>query len=1170
MARKYELISELYDRTCKTVVSNPQSWQKFLESACRNYKLRFDEQLLIFAQRPDATAVLEIERWNTSFGRWVNKGAKGIAVFEDADRSRQRLTHYFDISDTHESRYSRPVPLWNMRDEYDASVIETLESTFGELENKSSLSNAVMSAAQNAAEDNLPDYLNDLVYISEDSFLEELSEDMIASLYKKVVTNSVAYMMMSRLGINAEEYFEADDFRDVTNFNTQDTLNALGIATSDIAEMGLSEISKTVMALDKENRIIDEQRQFDYNKDNKDERSQNDGRNHIHDGGRLQSSEPDSARTVGSDSRQMVEDEENLSERTSQNPVLQSFDERDAYSALGGSSAESDRVGGNLGQTDGTERGTDGADESERYDEMGSLDEQHQEFSTGNREGTGNIQLEYYDREHEDKSLPFFGGDDTIREILGTTPHLSASKEEIKDFFERNTNNSDRTEYVKSIFNNDYTELTLKDGRTVGYKTFQNVLHLWEGSYNNRTAQSYYDWGVIAQHFEAMRLLGELSDEIKPLPSTDSQLSLIESSQAEEKKTSAFTFSQEVIDAVLTRGSGVSEGKMRIYEQFEKSLSAKENADFLKNEYGLGGSYPVIIGAGIDENHDGKGITLSKGFGNGAPKLTLKWNQVEKRIGELIRMDRYLNPKEKEQYPKWLEKQEERRAELAEQQRNREILSSAPPEIENNDVETEARYEYHLGDTVYIGASEYEILSFDDERVMLYDTEMPLFNKGFERSEFDRKVRENPMNEHLRVTVLPAAEKADTGENIAQNDTETEQKTDYEDAFFINREQESVTWMYFNPDSNAGGQYVTNELSFDEIREAAQSHKSADDFFDYLGSIANQTLADVGTEWFEEADNAFKQTPDLTGCTSATMEALLENAERSDMVATNIGKVPIEDYREIVAVQNGFDSYDEMYNEGIRIGNGYDKELEPIVPAWEQKKKEKVKSFDLHPDVPMAERNNFDLRSNPVEQVGKKERFHRNMEAIKVLKECEFENRFATPEEQLVLSKYVGWGGLPEAFDENNSAWADEFVELYTLLSPEEYASARESTLTAFYTPPAVINAIYKAMEQMGFREGNLLEPSCGIGNFIGMLPKSMENAKVYGVELDTVSAGIAQQLYQKSSIAAQGFEEVNVPDSFFDGVIGNVPFGDFKVTDKRYDKYNFLIHDYFFGATRS
>ena len=1173
MARKYELISELYDRTCKTVVSNPQNWQNFLQSACRNYKLRFDEQLLIFAQRPDATAVLEIERWNTSFGRWVNKGAKGIAVFEDANRSRQRLIHYFDISDTHESRYSRPVPIWEMKDEYADSVIETLESSFGELERKNSLGNAIMSAAQNAAEDNLPDYLNDLVYNSENSFLEELSEDMIASLYKKVVANSVAYMMMSRLGINAEEYFETDDFRDVTNFNTQDTLNALGIATSDIAEMGLSEISKTVMALDKENRTFDRRNGFEYNKDeNKNERSFDDERNHIHEAGRLPDSRLDITGTAGGDSRQMVADEENLSEATSQNPILQSSDEGNSDTALGGSSRESDRLGGELSQADGSESRSNRTDESGRYDEVGRIDEQHPQLRTGNREGTDNLRLEYYDRRHEDKSLPFFGNDDTIREILGTTPHLKASKEEIKDFFELNTDSESRTEYIKSIFNNDYTELTLKDGRTVGYKTFQNVLHLWEGSYNNRTAQSYYDWGVIAQHFEAMRLLGELSDEIKPLPSTDMQMSLISNSQAEEQKSSAFSFSQEIIDAVLTRGSGISEGKMRIYEQFEKSLSAKENADFLKNEYGWGGSYPVIVGAGIDENHDGKGITLSKGFGNDAPKLILKWNQVEKRIGELIRMDRYLNPKEKEQYPKWLEKQEERRAELAEQQRNREILSATPPETENNEIETEVRYEYHLGDTVYIGASQYEILSFDENRVMLYDFDMPLFNKELSREEFDRKVRENPINDHLKVSVLPAEEKAVTGENKAQNDTETVQDfspiTGYDDAFFIDRDNESVTWMYYNPDSNAGGQYVTNTLSFDEIKEAAKTHKSSDDFFDYLGSIADQTLADVGTEWFEEAENAFSQTPDYTECTPETMEALIETAERSDMVATNIGKVPIEDYREIVAVQNGFDSYDEMYNEGIRIGNGYDKEPEPIVPAWEQKKKSKVKSFDLHPNIPMAERYNFDLANNEVEQVGKKERFRRNIMAIQLLKKCQEENRFATPEEQIILSKYVGWGGIPEAFDERNSAWSTEYLELSSVLTPDEYAAARESTLTAFYTPPEVSTAIYKALEQMGFQEGNLLEPSCGIGNFIGMLPKSMENAKVYGVELDTISAGIAQQLYQKSSIAAQGFEEVNVPDSFFDGVIGNVPFGDFKVADKRYDKYNFFIHDYFFAKS--
>ena len=803
---------------------------------------------------------------------------------------------------------------------------------------------------------------------------------------------------------------------------------------------------------------------------------------------------------------------------------------------------------------------------------MGSPDEQHQELGTGNREESGNIRLEYYDRNHEDKSLPFFGGDDTIREILGTTPHLSASKEEIKDFYERNTDNATRTEYIKGIFNNDYTRLTLNDGRLVGYKTFQNVLHLWEGEYENRTAQSFYDWGVIAQHFEAMRLLGELTDTMKPIPSMDGQLTLIMGNQAEEQKTSAFTFSQEIIDAVLTRGSGVSEGKMRIYEQFEKSISAKENADFLKNEYGWGGSYPVIIGAGIDEQHDGKGITISKGIGSDKPHITLSWSQVEKRIGDLIRMDRYLNPKEKEKYPEWLEKQEERRAELAEQRKNREILSTAPPEPENKEDEPEAQYEYHLGDSVYIGASQYEILSFDENRVMLYDFDMPLFNKELSREEFDRKVRENPMNDHLKVRVLPAEEKAVTGENEVQNNTETVQdfspKTGYDDAFYIDRDNESVTWMYYNPDSNAGGQYVTNTLSFDEIQQAAREYDSAEDFFDYLGSIANQELADVGTEWFVDADREFHRTPDLTDCTSATMEALIENAERTDMVATNIGNVPIEDYREIVATQNGFDSYEEMYNEGVRIGNGYDKKPEPIVPAWEQKKKSKVKSFDLHPDIPMSERHNFDLANNQVEEVNKKERFHRNYAAIKVLKDCQNENRFATPDEQKILSRYVGWGGIPEAFDERAGAWHTEYAMLKNTLTPEEYVSARESTLTAFYTPPEVSTAIYKVLEQMGFQEGNLLEPSCGIGNFIGMLPKSMENAKVYGVELDTISAGIAQQLYQKSSIAAQGFEEVNVPDSFFDGVIGNVPFGDFKVSDKRYDKYNFLIHDYFFAKS--
>ena len=1055
MARKYDLISELYNRTCKTVVSNPQNWQAFLASACRNYKLRYDEQLLVYAQRPDATAVLEIEQWNKIFGRWVNRGARGIAVFADENRSRQRLTHYFDISDTHESRYSRTVPIWDMRQEYEADVIETLESTFGEIENKSSLAEAIMGAARNAAEDNIPDYLQDLYYATEGSSFEEVEEDIVAFIYKNVVTNSVAYMMMSRLGVDTDGYFELDDFRDVTNFNTQETLNALGFATSDIAEMGLTEISKTITALNRQNRIIVGQDRNEYNKvENNDERSLDNERTDLHDGGRLQPSEPETSTAAGSDFGQIRSDEERFSEGTSQSPLLQSPDEGRTDTALGGSGTESQQDGGNNPEPDGTERGSERTDESGGYDEMGSSDELPSQLGTGNRESGSDIRLEYYDRTHEDKSLPFFGRDEVINEILRTTPHLSASLEEIKDYYERNPDNKDRTEYIKSIFNNDYTELTLEDGRTVGYKTFENVLHLWEGKYDSRTAQSFYDWAVIARHFEAMRLLGELSDSIKPLPSMDGQMTFILDGRAEEKKTSAFTFSQEIIDAVLANGSGFSEGKMRIYEQFEKSLSAKENADFLKNEYGWGGSYPVIIGAGIDESHDGKGITITKGIGKENPHITLSWSQVEKRIGELIRMDRYLNPKEKERYPQWLESQEERRAKIEETKRNREILSNAPPEQELAEKEPEeaeisqdVKYEYHLGDKVYIGASEYEILSVDDERVMLYDYDMPLFNKEFSRTEFDRKVRENPMNEHLIVKEEPAEERNETEE-----------------------------------------------------------------------------------------------------------------------VQTNMGSMPIEDYREIVASQSGFDSYDEMYHQGYRIGNGYDKEPEPVVPAWEQKKK--VKGFDLHPDVSMAERHTFNLKENEVETVGKKERFRRNIMAIQLLKKCQEENRFATPEEQIILSKYVGWGGLSEAFDENNSAWATEYLELSSVLTPEEYASARESTLTAFYTPPEVITAIYKAMEQMGFKEGNLLEPSCGIGNFIGMLPDTMQDSKIYGVELDTISAGIAQQLYQKTTIAAQGFEETNLPDSFFDGVVGNVPFGDFKVSDKRYDKHKFLIHDYFFAKS--
>ena len=1412
MARKYDLISELYSRTCKTVVMNPQNWEAFLRSACRNFKLRFDEQLLVYAQRPDATAVLEIERWNGSFGRWVNRGAHGIAVFEDADRSKQRLIHYFDISDTHESRYSRPVPIWQMKPEYSEDIIDTLESTFGELYDKSSLEAAILSAAKNAVEDNIPDYLSDLLYSIENSLLDGVSEEEISFIYRETVQNSVAYMLMSRLGLDTEGFFEPDDFRGTVNFTTPETLNALGFATSDIAEMGLTEISRTITALDRENRIIAGNGKADYNigRENN-ERSFGNERDQIYNAGRLSASQPDNAGAAGSVSRQIRSDEEEVSKGTSQSPLLQSSDELHPDRTLGGDRAESLDDGGNADKADGGEGRNHGEPESSGYDVVGSENEQFEEPGAGDRESGSNLRL-VYDRQHEDKSLPFFGKDEVINEILGTTPHLKASKDEIRAFYENTPDDTARTEYIKSIFNDDYTDLILSDGRRVGYKTFENVLHFWEGSYLSRTAQSYYDWGVVAKHFEAMRLLGELQDTIKPLPSLNGQLTLM--FEAEDKKSSAFTFSQEIIDAVLTRGSGVSEGKMRIYEQFEKSLSAKENADFLKNEYGWGGSYPVIIGAGIDEQHDGKGITISKGIGSDKPNVKLTWTQVEKRISELIRLDRYLNPKEKEFYPKWLQKQEERRAELAEERKNREILNTAPPEKKSEKVsdntEPSFDYEYHLGDTVYMGADEYEILSFDDERVMLHDMQYPLFQKEMDRAEFDRKVRENPMNDYLKVKELQPKK-----EIVFDPNTTPIGDDDY---YFHRPGMGEFEAIYYNPDSNAGGQFVVLHIPYELIAEAKENSNSVNGFYEYIDSKAYTELIDVGTQEFSDYLEAYAEPEsDYIGRTEETMQALISQAERvlkndgkdvsysaikaananaivlyqvgdffelygndavymSDTFALNltnktvdgervsmcgipsgqletylnmltdrgndvaiaslengeritrtvvstnkedpvqsqpVGRIeylddngdvihtdeysseyqfkkdideessfgtrlrfyvyrnadgktidqsfitkldtplnvyeiidspylqaaepetPLDrakalideycreefereegaDYSDLSAVEvaytttedekheiqakvnlvdfsigtfvdgtlvrtEQYDSLEQLVENGLP-GLSFDdlvyvsdEELAPfyaktedVLPSW-QPKRTRVQTFDLHPDIPMSERYTFDLASHAVEEVSKKERFRRNLMAIQLLKKCQDENRFATPDEQEILSKYVGWGGIPEAFDENNSSWATEFLELSAVLTPDEYDSAKASVLTAFYTPPAVISAIYKAMEQMGFREGNILEPSCGIGNFIGMLPLSMQEAKMYGVEIDKVSAGIAQQLYQKTSIAARPFEEANVPDSFFDAIVGNVPFGDIRINDRRYNKHNFLIHDYFFAKS--
>ena len=1276
MARKYELLSEMYDKTTKTM-TNPVVWRHFLESACRNYRLRFDEQLLVFVQRPDATAVLEIERWNKQFGRWVNRGANGIAVFEDAERNSQRLKYYFDISDTHESRLSRPVPIWNMREEYTEDVIDTLESTFGTLENRENLEEAILSAANNAVEDNVPDYVGDLLLAMDDTLLYGLTEDTARYMYNNIVTHSVAYMLMTRLGADTSLYYSNEEFKDIVNFNTEDALNALGYATGDISEMALSEIAKTVLSLDRANRTFDNPQRSEYNNNTiQPERRLEHDRDSLHQTGRLQSAQPDLTRTAEGRAGDVRSDEAQIPERASQDPVLQPPDEMQADREPVRDRTDGAEDGERSYPSDGTGSGRDGAVEGAGSDDMGTPDEQHPTGGERNRDGQGDLHritpdgqtqrddepalslsttfgladriydyltdyiinfyeeadeeplevaedgsdpvvvariehdlhdteimramLEYfsetYDRRDNDEEIneqydlivdavkeridslepfdlddrfvsgdthfdvfdedgerlkyPFFGVDEVVNEIFATTPYFGASLEDIGAYLEGVSDTDRRIEYIRSIFNNDFTEIILADDTRVGYKTYDNGVLIWKGRYPSREGQRFLRWDAVAGHFDAMRKLGMLRSDIKSLLSQDGQLQYL--ADAAGANAPAFVFSQEIIDNVLTRGSNVAEGKMRIYEQFQKSLSRDENIRFLKNEYGIGGGSSAVAYTGISEMHDGKGIELSFGFDPDRPRQLLKWNYVEKRIRELISLDRYLNDKEKDSYPFWLEKMEgyredaEREKQRRDEERRRQMEMETSPEerLQNEGVQHTYEYQYHLGDTVYIGASTYELLSIDDDRVMLCDPKFPLINTEMPRAEFEAKVQENPLNNHLRVPDNPDKE-TEQGNEIDKDIPDAdpaEIRRKLEAAGIVNGQL--VDEDKLNNDPFVQQVYADAERVAQEEQEQPEEVKLHSVVVDLTPNESDGANSDLIGQRLTLDDREF-EIKRVNAYGDVNMEDLTFRGETG---------FPVNRVEKVDFVRRALEEQRAKENE--------------ITPAWERQPRVKAQTFDLHPDIPMSQRHTFDLKHFELEEVGKKARFRRNADAIRVLKECQFDNRFATPEEQAILAQYVGWGGIPEAFDEHNNAWSNEFTELYGLLSPEEYASARASTLTAFYTPPVVINAIYKMMENMGFQRGNILEPSCGIGNFIGMLPDSMSDSRVFGVEIDTISAGIAQQLYQKSSIAAQPYEKAEIPDSFFDAVVGNVPFGDFGVSDKRYDKYHFMIHDFFFAKS--
>ena len=1019
MASKLRLITDLYGETLTQISKNPDDWMSFLECAAMNYKYPFNDQVLIYAQRPEAVACAKIEAWNKQVGRWVNRGAKGIALLSE-DNGYTNLRYVFDIADTN-SKFGKSFRLWSVPKPYEVDIIESLENKYGELEDKSSLGLAIKSVSKILVEDNMQDYLEDLKFYRENSSLEPMSDEAVQLLFQNALENSIAFSMIKRCGLNPNDYFTNEDFTPILAFDSYETITRLGVATSEISEMGIREIYNTIKKL----RIneINKIRTFDIYKDlsydvsesrETVERRNNDEYN-LHTQRGLRDTRPSDIREQDSSGGQIRNDEAKVLEREQEISIHDSIDEQstsrtlDEYSRSSNGESRTDSI------RNESQREDNRTNETTRPYEMDRLNEQLEDISRGDSSERIDLRLNNYDPSQS--KTHYVVVDEKINQILSTTPHLRKSNKEIKDFIQKEKDVTKRAEYLKGIFNKDYTGVIVDD-QMYGYKTFDNGILFWKGNFLSRDTESFVSWEDLTYHYDAMILLNQLNDRIEPLPSVTDQLSFIDENS--EKSVSDLEFTQEFVDRYLTEQH--RDTKFSIYEQFSKSLSTENNINYLKNLYGISGATSTIKGAGIGVNTDYKGVRFNRGYFDASAKEQLfKWNYIEKRIKTLIHEDRYLNSKELEEYPKWLDEKDQEREFI-------EASNNLAEKIIEEPTEEKYEYQYHLGDRVYIGADEYEILSIGISNVVLYDFRYPLFNREMSKEEFDRKVQENPANDHLKVKV------SDIKDNINEEPSNIE----------VN---------------------VKEEIS-----------------------------------------------------------------------------LPIEEEPEV--------------------------QEENIVPVFEKKKSNKIRSFDIHPEIPISDRNQFKITNDNLGEGSPREKFNNNVEAIRVLKKCEEENRFATPQEQEILSKYVGWGGLPQAFDEKDSSWSNGYSILKNLLDEKEYSQARESTLTAFYTPPVVIRSMYKALENMGLKTGNILEPSCGVGNFIGMLPDSLEDCKLYGVELDSISGRIARQLYQKSTVAVQGYEDTNLPNSFFDVAVGNVPFGDFKVLDKKYDKHKFLIHDYFFAKT--
>lgn len=936
MANKYQLINEMASETLKEITQNGESWIKFLNTASNNYKYSFNEQVLIYAQKPNATACADIETWNKKLRRWVNKGAKGIALLS-MENGRNVLRHVFDISDTH-SGINKDFKLWEIKPSYENGIIETLENSFGNLEVKSNLAEAIYSASINLVEDNYQDYLVDLKEVLDGSLLEGMQDIDLEGNFIVLLAKSISYMAMKRCGIDPAEHFNVSDFEMISSFNNKRVVSRLGAAISDIAEQELREIYSSVINYEKNykltNRTFVNNEKINYHNN---EEKNNEGRNdydriNIQSNGRLPNTTSSITKNEENGTGEILKNEGEIPKRTQKRVIR----------------------GINVRWQDGR--------------------------TFRRNRGNSSKQIETTNQTISRESSSERRNEESRSNGLGTSNELN----------------------TKSSRGNDNNRVDLQ-------------LNLFTDSY---------------------------IPPIKNLPSVEEQINNIQA-QAEVENTSAFEFTQKVIDDVLLEGSHFADGKFRIYRLFQESYSTEDNITFLKKEYGEGGG-GVRNYENLDEWHNAKGIRLTFGLKENAPETLLTWSKVEKRIKELVNADIYLNSNEKEEYQKWL-------------------------------------------------------------------------NEEYENQKWMYEARINPDQKQVAID-----EENQDIQNIEKN-----YKLSNGNYFHFHTNDEGYYYEIYN---NFGTEIDGGLLEYSEIDNTKQSEldirKRLAEFTD-IEELANENLREVSQEFID--------------------------ALESGAIAEEVGNAVVE------KVENDtINAIDELKAIG---------QAQKVINLFKARE-ENGKPLNRDEYYKNQEKINYHIDNNSLGEGTPKEKVRRNIDAIKLLKKLEDENRLANKEEQEILASYVGWGGLPDVFDESKDNWREEYNELKEILTDEEYKSARASTLTAFYTPPVVINAIYDTLKSMGVEQANILEPSCGTGNFLGMLPQEMQSSKLYGVELDSISGKIAKQLYQKANIKVQGYEKADLPDSFFDIAIGNVPFGDFKVNDKRYDKNNFLIHDYFFAKT--